>query len=319
MSLQAAVGTGSVEGDVPHRPRGSRVFRQRLGALTTRGLVPYIFLAPAVLIYAVFLVVPMVTSLWYSLTNWSGVGAQHFVGLQNYDTLFSDPTSLLALRNTLLWAAVMVTVPPALGLVLANLLKGHGWWKGPAQSILYLPAVLPMIGVAVLWGWIYNPQFGFLNSLLGEIGLSSLQVDWLGSTNTALPALLVAGIWVSVGFPVVLYTAGLGTIQPELYEAARVDGGGRWALFRHITVPGLRQMHIVIIALQAISALQVFAIIYGLTAGGPGNDTQVLGTWMYTNIFSYHRIGYGSAVGWLLAVMALMVTVPYVLWMTRGE
>lgn len=184
---------------------------------------------------------------------------------------------------------------------------------------MYLPAVLPMIGVAVLWGWIYNPQFGFLNSLLGEIGLSSLQVDWLGSTNTALPALVVAGIWVSVGFPVVLYTAGLGTIQPELYEAARVDGGGRWAFFRHITVPGLRQMHIVIIALQAISALQVFAIIYGLTAGGPGNDTQVLGTWMYTNIFSYHRIGYGSAVGWLLAVMALMVTVPYVLWMTRGE
>jgi raffinose/stachyose/melibiose transport system permease protein len=176
-----------------------------------------------------------------------------------------------------------------------------------------------MIGVAVLWGWIYDPQFGFLDSFLQEIGLGSLSVDWLGSTTSALPALLVAGIWVSVGFPVVLYTAGLGTIQPELYEAARVDGGGRWTLFRHITVPGLRETHIVIIALQVISALQVFAIIYGLTAGGPGNDTQVLGTWMYYNIFSYQHIGYGSAVGWLLAAMALVVTVPYVLWMTRGK
>ena len=287
--------------------------------LVTGGLVPYYFLAPAVLIYLAFLVAPMVTSFWYSLTSWSGTGPQHFVGLHNYQAIFSDPVSMLALKNTLIWAAVMVTVPTGLGLVLANLLKGRGWWKGPAQAILYLPAVLPMIGVAVLWGWIYNPQFGFLNSLLANVGLGSLAVDWLGSGNTVLPALLVAGVWVSLGFPVVLYTAGLQTISPELYEAARVDGGHRWALFRHITIPGLRQMHVVIIALEVISALQVFAIIYALTAGGPGNISQMLGTWMYFNIFSFHRVGYGSAIGWLLAAMALLVTIPYVLWMTRGD
>ena len=287
--------------------------------LLARGLVPYYFLAPALLIYFAFLVVPMFTSLWYSLTNWSGVGPMHFVGAANYREIFSDPGSLLALRNTGIWALVMVTVPTAVGLLLANFLRGRGWWKGPVLAILYLPAVLPMIGVALLWGWIYNPQFGFINSLLSEMGLGGLTVDWLGSRTSAIPALLVAGIWVSVGFPVVLYTAGLQTIAPELYEAARVDGAGRWSLFRHITIPGLRQMHVVIISLEIIGALQTFAIIYALTAGGPGNSTQVLGFWMYQNIFSFHRVGYGSAIGWLLAIMGLAVTIPYVLWMTRGD
>lgn len=298
---------------------GARRARQRLGSLVTGGLVPYLFLAPAVLIYIAFLVAPMVTSFWYSLTNWSGAGAQHYVGLKNYTALFSDPVTLGALKNTLLWAVVMVTVPTIAGLLIANLLRGKGWWKGPAQAIVYLPAVLPMIGVAILWGWIYNPQFGFLNSLLSDVGLGSLSVDWLGSTTTVIPALLVAGVWVSVGFPVVLYTSGLGNIPSELYDSARVDGGGRWVLFRHITVPGLRQMHIIIIALEVIAALQVFAIVYALTAGGPGNVSQVLGTWMYYNIFSFHRVGYGSAIGWVLAAMALVVTIPYVLWMTRGD
>jgi len=293
--------------------------RARLGDQLVRRLTPYVFLAPALLIYAAFLVVPMIISLWYSLTSWSGAGTPRFVGFRNYETLFSDPTSVNALKNTLVWAGVMVVVPTVAGLLIANLLRGKGWWKGPAQAIVYLPAVLPMIGVAVLWGWIYNPQFGFINSFLSEVGLGSLTVDWLGSTSTVLPALLVASIWVSIGFPVVLYTAGLGSISPELYESARVDGGGRWALFRHITVPGLRQMHIVIIALEVIASLQVFAIVYALTAGGPGNVSQVLGTWMYFNIFSFHKVGYGSAIGWVLAAMALVVTVPYVLWMTRGE
>ncbi len=280
-----------------------------------------ILLAPAIILGLALVIYPVARLLFLSVHRYrlTAPNIQPFVGLHNYQAIFSDPVSMLALKNTLIWAAVMVTVPTGLGLVLANLLKGRGWWKGPAQAILYLPAVLPMIGVAVLWGWIYNPQFGFLNSLLANVGLGSLAVDWLGSGNTVLPALLVAGVWVSLGFPVVLYTAGLQTISPELYEAARVDGGHRWALFRHITIPGLRQMHVVIIALEVISALQVFAIIYALTAGGPGNISQMLGTWMYFNIFSFHRVGYGSAIGWLLAAMALLVTIPYVLWMTRGD
>ncbi len=191
-------------------------------------LVPWVFLFPALVIYAVFLVAPMAISFWYSLTNWSGAGPQHFIGLRNYGAVFTNATTLNALKNTGIWAAVMVTVPALIGLGLANFLRGKGWWKGPAQALVYLPAVLPMIGVALIWGGIYNPQFGFLNSLLSKIGLGSLNVDWLGSTTSALPALLVAGIWVSIGFPMVLYLAGIQTIPIEHYEAARVDGGARW-------------------------------------------------------------------------------------------
>ena len=296
------------------KPRLDRVWEK-----LNRRTLPWLFLLPALIIYGVFLVGPMMTSLWYSLTNWSGAGAQHFIGLRNYESVFTNSTTLLALRNTGLWTGVMVVVPAAIGLVVANLLRGKGWWKGPAQALVYLPAVLPTIGVALIWGWIYNPDFGFLNSLLAKIGLGSLNIDWLGGTSTAMPALLVAAIWVGIGFPMVLYLAGIQGISPELYEAARVDGGSRWNVFRNVTFPSLRQTHVIVVALEIIGSLQVFAMVYALTAGGPGNNTQVLGTWMYLNIFSFRRVGYGSAIGWVLAALGLLVTVPYVLWMTRND
>jgi len=291
-----------------------RYYRWVLGKL-----VPYGFLAPALVIYIAFLIVPFFGTAFYSLTDYTGLGTPHFIGMSNYSAFFGDGATLSAFRNTIIWTVTMVTVPTVLGLLLANFLRGSGRWQGPVQAVFYLPAVLPMVGVALVWNWLYNPQFGFLNAFLGAIGLGSLAPDWLGSTNTAEPALLVAGIWVSIGFPMVLYLAGLQTISPELYEAARVDGASRWDLFWHITLPGLREMHIVIIALEMISSLQVFALIYAMTDGGPGNATQVLGTWMYANTFGFNKVGYGSAIGIVLTVMAMSVTVPYVLWMTRHE
>ncbi len=282
-------------------------------------MVPWMFLLPAIVIYGVFLVGPAMASFVYSLTNWSGVGPLHFIGLHNYVSVFQSPEALTAIKNTAIWAGVMVIVPAIIGLLLANLFRGKGWWKGPGLALTYLPAVLPLIGVALIWDWIYNPQFGFLNSLLTNVGLGSLSVDWLGSPSTALPALLVASVWVGIGLPMVLYLAGIQAISPELYEAARVDGGTRVQVFRHVTLPGLRQFHIIVLALQIIAALQVFAIVYALTAGGPGDQTEVLGTWMYYNIFSFQRVGYGSAVGWVLGAIALVVAIPYVLWMTRDE
>jgi raffinose/stachyose/melibiose transport system permease protein len=304
----------------PRSQRGAtRSLVDRWWELISPRMVPWVFLFPALLIYAVFLVGPMIGSFVYSLTNWSGAGALHFVGLRNYTSIFTDPSTLMALKNTAIWAVVMVTVPAAIGLGLANFLRGKGWWKGPAQALIYLPGVLPMVGVALIWDWIYNPQFGFLNSFLADVGLGSLSVDWLGSADTALPALMVAAVWVAIGFPMILYLSGIQAISTDLYEAARADGGTRWQVFRHVTLPGLRQSHIIVLALEIIGSFQVFAIVYALTSGGPGDTTQVMGTWMYFNIFSFRRVGYGSAVGWVLAFMALVVAVPYVLWMTRDE
>jgi ABC-type sugar transport system permease subunit len=281
--------------------------------------MPYVFLAPAVLIFFVFLVLPMGLSFWYSLTDWSGIGPKHFVGLKNYETVFTDSSTRVALKNTIIWTVVMTVVPALLGLLAANLLRGSGRVRATAQGLIYLPAVLPVVGVALIWQWMYNSQFGFINSFLGKVGLGSLKMDWIGTTSTAIPALLVASVWVTIGFPMVLYIAGLQTIPTELYEAARLDGARRWQTFRFVTLPGLRESHIIVIALSVILALQAFAIIYALTGGGPGNTTQILGTWMYANLFSFNKVGYGSAVGWVLAMFGLAVTIPYVLWMTRGE
>lgn len=293
--------------------------RRRRGPLRVKRRTPLFFLAPGLLVYTVFLVGPMLLSLWYSLTDWSGAGPQRFIGLRNYQEVFTNSVALTALRNTAIWAVVMVILPAAIGLLLASSLRGKERWKGAVQALIYLPTVLPMIGVAVIWGWIYEPEFGFLDSFLQKVGLSSLQLTWLGETKTALPALMLAGLWVSVGFPMVLYLAGIQSIPADLYEAAVVDGAGRWRQFRHVTVPGLRQTHAIVLALELIAALQVFAIVYAITAGGPGNSTQVLGTWMYANVFSFHRVGYGSAVGWVLAAMGLAVAIPYVLWMTAED
>ncbi|MBM2614781.1 sugar ABC transporter permease [Actinoplanes sp. LDG1-06] len=282
------------------------------------GLVAWAFAAPALLVYFTFLVYPALSSLWFSFTDWDGLSpGYNVVGLQNYASMVDDPVVVRAALNNLIWAVVTVVVPVVLGLVLAVLLNGKVRGKPLLRLVFYTPAVLPLVSVASIWGWLYNPEYGAINAFLRSAGLDGLAQPWLGQDSTALGATMVAAIWLRVGFPMLLYLAALQGINPDLYEAATVDGAGRWQQFWHITMPGLRPAHYVVIALSVIDSFKVFDLIYAMTYGGPGTATQVMGTWMYFNVFQYNQAGYGTAIAVVITVVAIAVSIPYVRSQTR--
>ena len=282
------------------------------------GLSPWLFALPALAVYVVFLVYPSITSLFFSLTDWDGLSPTYnIVGLQNYVDMTKDPVIATALKNNAIWTVVTLAVPLVLGLALAILLNGKVRGKPILRLIFYTPAVLPLVSIASIWGWLYNPQYGAINEFLRLIGLGGLAQPWLGQDSTALAAIMVPAIWVRVGFPMLLYLAALQGIPAEMYEAATVDGATRSQQFWHITMPSLRPAHYIVLALSLIDSFKVFDLIYATTYGGPGTATQVMGTWMYANVFQYYQAGYGTAIAVVVTVIAIVVSIPYVLSQTK--
>jgi raffinose/stachyose/melibiose transport system permease protein len=157
----------------------------------------------------------------------------------------------------------------------------------------------------------YNPQFGLINALLESIGLGGLARGWLSDFNTALPATMVTAIWQGTGFPMILYLAGLQSIPPEQYDAAKIDGANGRQCFRYVTLPWLRETHVIVITLAVINSFKVFDLIYTMTYGGPGRSTQVLATWMYFNTFQYYNVGLGSAIAWVIVILSMCFAIPY--------
>ena len=282
------------------------------------GLSAWLFAAPALIVYVVFLVYPALTSLWFSFTDWDGLSPSYnVVGLDNYVAMGKDAVVATAALNNLVWTVVTLTVPVVLGLSLAILLNGNVRGKPVLRLIFYTPAVLPLVSIASIWGWLYNPQYGAINEFLRLIGLDGLAQPWLGQDSTALGAVMVPAIWLRAGFPMLLYLAALQGIPKELYEAATVDGATRWQQLRFITMPSLKPAHYIVIALSLIDSFKVFDLIYAMTYGGPGTSTQVMGTWMYANVFQYYNAGYGTAIAVVITVIAIIVSIPYVLSQTR--
>jgi ABC-type sugar transport system permease subunit len=249
--------------------------RPRRGRAKGGGLVAWAFALPALIVYVVFLVYPALQSLWFSFTNWDGLSATYdFVGLDNYAKMPKDPVVVQALINNAIWTIVTITVPVIVGLLLAILLN--------------------------------------VNEFLRAIGLGALAQPWLGQNSTALAAVMLPAIWLRVGFPMLLYLAALQGINTDMYEAATVDGASKWQQFWFVTMPSLRPAHYIVIALSLIDSFKVFDLIYAMTYGGPGTATQVMGTWMYFNVFQYYQAGYGTAIAVVITVIAVTVSIPYV-------
>jgi raffinose/stachyose/melibiose transport system permease protein len=284
------------------------------------GLVAWAFALPALIFYVWFLVAPAVQSLVFSFTDWDGLSPTYsLVGLKNYLFMLTDPIVHTAVRNNIIWTGVTITVPVIQGLLLAVFLNGHVYGKSLIRTIFYTPAVLPLVSVGAIWGWLYNPQYGAINEVLRAIGLGGLAQPWLGQDATALAAVIVPAIWLRTGFPMLLYLAALQGIPKELYEAATVDGANRWQQFWNITMPGLVQAHLIVVALSLIDSFKVFDLIYVMTYGGPGSATQVIGTYMYSNVFQYYRAGYGMALAVSITIVAIIVSIPYVRSQTRRD
>jgi raffinose/stachyose/melibiose transport system permease protein len=280
------------------------------------------FLAPALVLYVVFLLYPMVSAFRLSFFEWNGFATTdpRFVGFANYVRLFTqDPVFWTAFRNTVVWVVLSLVVPTGLGLLLAVALNRRLLGRNLMRSVFYIPAVLASIAVATMWTWIYNPMFGLLNQALTAVGLEGWIHEWLGDQSIALYSVFAAFVWQTTGFNMVLFLAGLQTVPPELVESARVDGASPLQVFRHVTLPALRPTTAVVLVLTTISSLKVFDLIVGMTGGGPAQSTQVLALWSYTQSFGNHDFGLGNAVATVLLVISLALVVPYLLWTTRGE
>jgi len=292
---------------------GPRVSHGRRKARNLRPMATSLaFAAPALLVYLAFLVYPAIYSIRLSFTNWDGLSpVKKYVGLGNYTKLLHDPVVHTAVRNNLIWALVTVIVPIALGLGLAIAVNSRIYLRPLIRTIFYTPAVLPLVGVGTIWGWLFEPT-GIVNDFLSHIGLGALQHAWLGDSTTAIWAITVPACWVRAGFPMLLYLAALQGIPADYYESARIDGASRWQQFRYITLPSLKGAHAIVFALALIDTARVFDLVIAMTNGGPGNSTQVMGTWMYFNVFQSYNAGYGTAIAVVITIVALIVGIPYV-------
>jgi raffinose/stachyose/melibiose transport system permease protein len=283
-------------------------------------LLPWAFLAPALTIYVVVAVYPMAYSAYLSFFKWDGVSpTKQFVGFQNYiSLLLTDQVFWIALRNNAIWLVAALLLPTSIGLGLAVLLNRKFRGSNIFRSVFYFPAILSLAVVGLIWNWIYLPDIGLINQILGALGLEALQHNWLADPNFALYAVMLAAAWNAAGLPMLLFLAGLQTINPEVLEAAQVDGAGSVRRFLLITFPLLRETTLIVLAITAINSLKVYDIIYAMTYGGPANKTQVLSTWMYFLTYNYNSVGQGTAIAVILFLLTLIFAIPYIRMMGKN-
>src|SRR5215510_9058763 len=280
-----------------------------------------VFLIPGLLLSTAVVVVPLAMTIGTSFTRWQGVGAPTWIGIDNYVQLAGDPSFWASFLHIGLLIVAMAIIPTLLGLVLASVL--FEYVAVALASVLragfYLPQVLPVAIAGVVWGWILHPRYGALNSLLESLGLSSLTHNWLGDPHDALYSVMAVMVWVQIGYPVVVFMAGLQRIDPELYEAAGLDGANWRQRFTYITVHLLRPDIYVVLVTTTIAALKVFGQIFVLTRGGPGNATLVPSYFAYENYFEKAAVGYGSAISAVLTVIILVLTFLFLRVQNRSE
>lgn len=304
----------------------SSVARAARRPIGSRREVPYaVYLVPGGVLFAAIILFPFAMNIYLSLTSWRGIGPVQFIGFDNYARLFGDAIFWTSFRNSIAMIVAMVVVPTLLGLGLAAILFDYIGRRFSARTastlraLYYLPQILPVAVVGILWSWILNPQTGALNVVLRAIGLDQLALNWLGATSTALPTVMAVMVWVQIGYPVVIFMAALQRVDPELYEAAEVDGAGWWARFRAITLPQIKPETFVVTLTCTIAALKVFGPIYVLTGGGPENSTNVPSYFAYQNFFPRSQVGYGAAIATVLTVVVVIVTIVFMVLQARSE
>jgi raffinose/stachyose/melibiose transport system permease protein len=282
-------------------------------------ILPWLFLAPALTVYTVVVVYPMVYSVYLSLFRWDGISPDKvFVGIQNYVSLLTtNDVFWIALKNNSIWLVAALFLPTSIGLGFALLLNLKLRGSHIFRSLFYFPAVLSLAVVGLIWSWIYHPTLGVLNKTLAAIGMKGLQHNWLSDPQIAIYPVIIAATWNAVGLPMLLFLAGLQTIPSELIEAAKVEGAGPIRRFYYVTFPLLRETTLIVLAITAINALKAYDIVYAMTYGGPANKTQLLSTWMYFLTYNYNTVGQGTAIAVILFVLTLIFAIPYLRIMTR--
>lgn len=276
-----------------------------------RNLQALAFAVPAILILGIFVYFPLIENFIYSFQSFTLSSAtKEWVGFDNYRHLFSDKIILVSLKNNILYAVISIVIQVGFGLVLAAVLEDIAFHKfAPAlRSIYFIPTVISMTVVCLLFDFVYNPQMGLLNSFLELVGLDGFTRVWLGSKKTAMYAVIAVSQWQSTGYVAMLFIVAIQKIPRDLYEAAEVDGAGKLKRFFYITVPQVRQMFFVTMILTVVGAFTVFNEPYILTGGGPGTATMVLSLHMYQTGFVKNNMGYASTIAMLIFVITAILS-----------
>jgi raffinose/stachyose/melibiose transport system permease protein len=284
----------------------SSAVRPRALSWAPEWLLAIPFLAPALIFYAIFLLVPLLGTLLLSLTNWSGfnIADIEFVGLDNFRALGNDEVFWQSLRHNVTFLFGSVILKTAVALFLALALDQHLPFSNLFRGVYLMPTVISLVVVGIVFGLVLSPSLGLINPFLTAIGLERFTGTWLGSPQMALPIVVAIDVWHGFGLYMFLFISRLMAIPQDLHDAAFVDGANGWQDIVHITLPLLKSMVAMVVLLASIESLKLFSIVYVMTKGGPSHATEVLSTWAYFQAFTANKVGYGSAI----LVMLLVIT-----------
>ncbi len=279
-------------------------------------MAPTLFLAPALFMFLVFVVNPIIQSIAVSLTEWDGLGPKEFIGFDNYRELFADPTFYTAIRNNVIWL-VLFMLAPAAGLAIALFLNQKVWGIRLVKSLFFFPFVISSVVVGLVFAWFYDPNFGILGLILEGVGLEPIPV--LSDENWVTFGIIIAALWPQIAYTMILYLTGLNNLNPEVIEAGRIDGAKGWTMLWHVILPQLRPATFIAVVVTVIGALRSFDLVSVMTAGGPFSSSTVLAYYMFEQSIFNFRMGYGAAIATVLFVI-MGVYIAFFLWrMLREE
>jgi raffinose/stachyose/melibiose transport system permease protein len=312
-TVDGLIGPVDVADDAANSPRRSagRRLGSRLAGMKGGKWGGWLFALPALMMYAVFDLYPVIKSIQFSFYNWNGIGVARPVGFDNYIRVFTEPELLSSIAHAFILIIFFTVLPVAVALVVASIVREvrSKFFGAAARTLMFLPQIIPGAASAIAWTWMYSPD-GAVNQLLSTIGLGSFRKTWLGDFGWALPAVGIIGTWLATGLCTLLLLSGIGKIDATLYEAASLDGASRIAQFRAITLPGLKQEIGVCVTITIISALASFDVVFMSTQGGPGYETMVPGVLVYQLAFTQSRVGQSSALAIVLTILVLAVILP---------
>ncbi len=272
-------------------------------------LTGYAFILPNIIGVLCFTLIPMVYSLFISFTNWDytqGFGNYDFVGLSNYIDMWTDEWFVTSFFNTIYFTIVVVPCTIAISLVLAVLIDKYCFAKLPIRLAMFLPYISNVVAVAIVWVMMYSP-WGPFTQLIQALGVEN-PPQWLGDPDWALPAIMIMTIWSNIGYSIMIYTSAIQGLPKETYEAASIDGANAFQQFWHLTIHFLSPTTFFLVITTIISSFQVFAPIQIMTRGGPGSSSNVLVYYIYTSAFTFYKMGYSSAMSWILFLILFAIT-----------
>lgn len=280
-------------------------------SLKIKAIIKYSpFYLPALIIYSILFIYPIISAFYYSMTDWTGLGVKfNFIGLQNFKELFHNKTAMDALKQTLKYAILFTVGGNLAGLIMAHVFNVASKLTNITKTVFFIPYVFNYLVIGYMWVYIYNPVDGILNNSLKALGLDFLVKTWLGDKSIVIPAIVFTMIWQFTGANALIYLSGLRSIPEFYYEAAHIDGASRFKIFKHITFPFLAPATTVNVMMALIGGLKIFDIIFVMTDGGPGNSSSSITSLVYQFAFSRNLFGYGTALGGILFIMIAIISV----------